>query len=368
MRQMLKEFEEKPAEITEQSRLDLQGLSRKEQRRIKKEQLAETIADMTPFQKFKYLLYFYKELIIVAIIVIAALWFITSNAYRVTRPVTISYSIINCGDSLEFHPEPFTEYAEAIGKRKGYQIKGDSNVVITGEENSGKYEANINGEIFVNFMNLVGSDYYDVLFTDDVAARFCTNVDVFTPLNEYLDAKNSGGTTAHPIAKFISNNLKNDINTLLGDSKCGKGSAGIGNLANMPWLDFTIPYSMDKIGSVVSNIVNNLFDQNKLEQDLDQLDELDLSDLEGNKIIVNDDINNNTKVIINNKEVNRDIFDPIFNSFGLIFNDEFANNFLQNFPSSNGNYYENMQNIANDNQQYSIENNIKLVKEDVLSK
>ena len=125
---------------------------------------------------------------------------------------------------------------------------------------------------------------------------------------------------------------------------------------------------MDKIGSVVSNIVNNLFDQNKLEQDLDQLDELDLSDLEGNKIIVNDDINNNTKVIINNKEVNRDIFDPIFNSFGLIFNDEFANNFLQNFPSSNGNYYENMQNIANDNQQYDIENNIKPVKEDVLSK
>ena len=57
---------------------------------------------------------------------------------------------------------------------------------------------------------------------------------------------------------------------------------------------------MDKIGSVVSNIVNNLFDQNKLEQDLDQLDELDLSDLEGNKIIVNDDINNNIKVIINN--------------------------------------------------------------------
>ena len=125
---------------------------------------------------------------------------------------------------------------------------------------------------------------------------------------------------------------------------------------------------MDKIGSVVSNIVNNLFDQNKLEQDLDQLDELDLSDLEGNKIIVNDDINNNIKVIINNKEVSRDIFDPIFNSFGLIFNDEFANNFLQNFPSSNGNYYENMQNIANDNQQYDIENNIKPVKEDVLSK
>ena len=188
MRQMLKEFEEKPAEITEQSRLDLHGLSRKEQRQIKKQQLAETIADMTPSQKCKYLLYFYKERILVTVIIIAALWFITSNAYRVTRPVTISYSVINCGDSLEFNSEPFNEYAEAIGKRKGYQIKGDSNVVITGTENTGEYKANINGEIFVNFMNLVGADYYDVLFADDTAANYLTSANVFTPLNEYLDA------------------------------------------------------------------------------------------------------------------------------------------------------------------------------------
>ena len=188
MRQMLKEFEEKPAEITEQSRLDLHGLSRKEQRQIKKQQLAETIADMTPSQKCKYLLYFYKERILVTVIIIAALWFITSNAYRVTRPVTISYSVINCGDSLEFNSEPFNEYAEAIGKSKGYQIKGDSNVVITGTENTGEYKANINGEIFVNFMNLVGSDYYDVLFADDTAANYLTSANVFTPLNEYLDA------------------------------------------------------------------------------------------------------------------------------------------------------------------------------------
>ena len=69
-------------------------------------------------------------------------------------------------------------------------------------------------------------------------------------LNEYLDAKENGGKTSHPIAKFISNNLKNDINTLLGAPKCGKGSAGIGSLANMPWLDFTLPGAMNKLGAV----------------------------------------------------------------------------------------------------------------------
>ena len=126
--------------------------------------------------------------------------------------------------------------------------------------------------------------------------------------------------------------------------------------------------SMEKIGSIVSNIVSNLFDQNQLGDSLNKLDELDLSDLEGTTIFVNHS-NNNTKVVVNNKEVNTDIFDPIFNQFGSIFNDNFVNNFMQNFSSSNGdNYYEEVQNIVNDNQQYGIENNVEPVQEDILSK
>ena len=35
--------------------------------------------------------------------------------------------------------------------------------------------------------------------------------------------------------------------TLLGAPKCGKGSAGIGNLSNMPWLDFTLPNNLGAI-------------------------------------------------------------------------------------------------------------------------
>ena len=56
MRQMIKELEEKPTEITEKSRLDLQGLTRKEKRRIKKEQLKETMEGMPPLKKASYLL------------------------------------------------------------------------------------------------------------------------------------------------------------------------------------------------------------------------------------------------------------------------------------------------------------------------
>ena len=125
---------------------------------------------------------------------------------------------------------------------------------------------------------------------------------------------------------------------------------------------------MEKIGSVVSNVISNLFDQNQLGNALNGLDELDLSDLEGTTICVNSS-NLKTKVLVNNKEVNTDVFDPIFKSFGVLFNDDFVNNFMQNFSSSNGdNYYEEVQNIVNDNQQYGIENDVEPVQEDILQK
>ena len=127
--------------------------------------------------------------------------------------------------------------------------------------------------------------------------------------------------------------------------------------------------SMEKIGSVVSNVISNLFNNpNELGNALNGLDELDLSALGGTTICVNSS-NFETKVLVNNKEVDTDVFDPIFNSFGVIFDDNFVNNFLQNFQSSNeDNYYEEVQNIVNDNQQYGDENEVKPVKKDVLKK
>ena len=131
--------------------------------------------------------------------------------------------------------------------------------------------------------------------------------------------------------------------------------------------------SIQKIGPIVSDIVSNLFNQKKLEKALNKLDELsfsDMSDFEGANIIVNHDANNNTSsVTVNNKEIYTEVFDPIFNSFGQIFGDDFVNNFLQNFSSTLGdNYFEDIQNIVNNNQQYATKNKTGPVKDDILNK
>lgn len=188
MRQMIKELEEKPTEITEKSRLDLQGLTRKEKRRIKKEQLKETMEGMPPLKKASYLLYYYKEALIASVVILVFLFFLTSTIYRNTRPITISYAVLNCGNQLEFNADAIDDYAKSIGKFDGHQIKGDTNIVVKEDEYSKEYEANPNSQIYINFMTMASSDYYDVLFTNEEGAKYCASVDIFYPLDKYLDS------------------------------------------------------------------------------------------------------------------------------------------------------------------------------------
>ncbi len=187
MRQMIKELEEKPAEKKEDNRLELHGMSRKEKRKIKKEQLNETISEMEPKEKRKYLLYYYKERIIFSVIALVVICVVGRTLYLNSRPITLSYVVINCKNQLEFNANAIDEYAKAINKYEGCQIKGDTNVTALREEYANEYEGNPNSQQYINFMTMATADLYDVIFTDDEGAEYCASEDIFYPINKYLD-------------------------------------------------------------------------------------------------------------------------------------------------------------------------------------
>ena len=61
MREMLKEFEEKPKEKDEsEDRLEMSLMSRKDRRARKKALFQEQTAGMDKKEKFKYIVYYYK--------------------------------------------------------------------------------------------------------------------------------------------------------------------------------------------------------------------------------------------------------------------------------------------------------------------
>ncbi|MCR5226097.1 MAG: hypothetical protein K6E27_02640 [Eubacterium sp.] len=189
MRHMTPELEEKPIERTIDDRLEMKSLSRKDRRKYKKEKLRETMEDMSKKEKFKYLLYYYKEVIIFTAIILGFGIWLGRTIYENTRPLTISYVVINCGNQFDFNLDTMEQYAKDIGKFKGCRVKGDTNVTISGKEYAEGYEGNGNSQIYINFATMATSDYYDVIFADKDGADGCAALDIYYPLDKYLDAE-----------------------------------------------------------------------------------------------------------------------------------------------------------------------------------
>ncbi|MCR5102905.1 MAG: hypothetical protein K6B68_00380 [Eubacterium sp.] len=205
MRQMTKDMEEKPIEKTEFGRLDYKQMSRKEKKEYKKQQLEETTKDMTPSEKRKYLLYYYKERIIFVIIAVAIVGFVSKTIYDNSRPITISYCILNCKDPLNFSDEPFNNYAKAIGKFDGCQINGNTSTQIKKEDYGKGYEYNTNSQSYISFTMVATTDYYDIIFTDMDGAEYCGMMDIFYPLDRFLDEEHYNKIKDHIVVLKDSN-------------------------------------------------------------------------------------------------------------------------------------------------------------------
>ncbi|MCR5214158.1 MAG: hypothetical protein K6E10_07055 [Eubacterium sp.] len=187
MRQMVDELVEKPKEPETDDRLELHSMTKKERKEYKKKKFKETTEGMTPAEKRRYTFYYHKEKIIVATISIICLVILAVTLYKNTRPTCISYVVINCVDQFEFNADAIDEYAKSIGKFDGYQIHGDTNVYAKEDEYNASYEANPNSQKYISFQTLADSHYYDIVFSDMEGALYCAGMDIFYPIDKYLD-------------------------------------------------------------------------------------------------------------------------------------------------------------------------------------
>ena len=187
MRQMIDEMVEKPQEKNLDDRLEIQSLTRAERRKYKKEKLRETTEGMSRSEKIKYLLYYYKEAIILTIAAIVVIIIIANTVIQNVKPITLSYAVVNCADQLSFNTDAIEQYAKDIDKYKGCQIQADTNVYISGDEYSQGYEGNANSQKYITFTMMTTSNYYDVIFTDMKGAEACAAIDIFYPIDKYLD-------------------------------------------------------------------------------------------------------------------------------------------------------------------------------------
>ncbi len=187
MREMLKEFEEKPKETEEadsEDRLTMALMSGKERRAKKKSIMKARMADMTRNEKIKYIVYYYKWhffLTVAAILIFSAL---AITIYKNSRPVSLSAAVLNPEDSISLSDKPFKEFVKDAKLDKGHRLLADAYYNVTLE-----YELAKNSDIssVTSLSMLVKDDYYDVIITNLAGLEYCNYACLLFFMDDYFD-------------------------------------------------------------------------------------------------------------------------------------------------------------------------------------
>ena len=131
---------------------------------------------------------------------------------------------------------------------------------------------------------------------------------------------------------------------------------------------------LDKLGPMLSKVVNNILKGGKhLEKGLKKLEKIDFSKFSGTEqtnISINHYNDRPTQIFINDKKIDTDSFDSIFDQFPNIFGADFQTNFMQNFISTNHDYFQNNTNLIDNEDEDEEDSNVnhKPLKEESLAK
>lgn len=172
--------------VSHEDNLELSQLKFSERMKIKRERIKANMEGMSKNEKTKYLIMYFKWYGIVAIIALIAAVYTGYCVYQNNRPVALSYAIVNCHDLDKLNLDFEEDYKEAFGMTAPkYKIEHDTelflgNPVAPDDMEQADY---IN---VTKISTLCFNDYYDVIITDNLGARFAAAQGILFPLKQYF--------------------------------------------------------------------------------------------------------------------------------------------------------------------------------------
>lgn len=173
-------------EIHTEDNLEIKKMKFSDRIKAKQAKLKENMEGMTTSQKVGYILYYYKGTIIWTILILFAAIAIPITIYNKTRPVAISYAVINCQQDENINTQLFEDYKEYYGFAKSDQIQVSKSIFLNSEDYNTNTIHNYSQSDYSQFPMLCHNDYFDVVFTDEVGLEFCTTQSIIQPLESRL--------------------------------------------------------------------------------------------------------------------------------------------------------------------------------------
>lgn len=169
--------------------LELATMSRKERRTVKRNRYKETTSGMTKTQKFQYFLYAYKMEILLPLMVLICVGLIAFAFLRNSRPVALSYAVVNCEDLNVLDTSAIDEdYMNYYGFDNKYQLS--SVLDLNYDLNTSSSETVKDGESgnYIAFPTLCRENYYDVIITNQAGLEYLSYNSIIYPIDEALSA------------------------------------------------------------------------------------------------------------------------------------------------------------------------------------
>lgn len=166
--------------------LELKRMRFRERTRIKRERLRQNMEGMSKKEKISYFLYYYKWNIVFGIVILVLAVTIPVTLYKNSRPVAISYAILNSHYPENIDNSVFDEYMDYYGFTNKQQIISGNYSYLNQATYEEDYAANPNSANFTSLPMLCYNGYYDVIITDKTGLEYCAAQSLIQPLESAL--------------------------------------------------------------------------------------------------------------------------------------------------------------------------------------
>lgn len=188
--------------IFAEDNLELHGLSRKERKKVKRERYRKTTEDMNRKEKISYFFYYFKVPILVGLATIVGLTFISISLYRNTRPVAISFALLNSPSVEYLTKDDFKDYMDYYDMPSSYRIIDFYSNKCDLDIYEDYYSKNPDDAVYAQFPSLCYNDYFDIIISDKTGIEYCGKMSLIIPLEDSLDLS---------ISKYINENCPERI-------------------------------------------------------------------------------------------------------------------------------------------------------------
>ncbi|MGN0435052.1 MAG: hypothetical protein ACI4D8_00305 [Wujia sp.] len=175
--------------ISHEERLELVAMDRKKRRLAKKAHFIEETKDMDKSHKIEYFFSYYKWYILAPLLALFIVAWIIIIIYQNSRPIGLSYAIVNSEDQDLVNTDFYEDYAKYFELSKTSVENSSLNYYIDYDYYKAHESALLSNDIsdYYLFSNNCAKGDYDIVITDENGLNYSCYVGIIKPLPEYFE-------------------------------------------------------------------------------------------------------------------------------------------------------------------------------------